>query len=48
MTAPGAATLFLLGGIRLVQVRLTNAFNGCMSPAGCGPGDFVSGTAKRV
>ncbi len=50
--SPGAlasmdATLFLLGGIRLAQVELTNRFNGCMSPDGCGPSDFVSGTDAR-
>ena len=50
--SPGAlasmdATLFLLGGIRLAQVELTNRFNGCMSPDGCGPSDFVSGTDTR-
>ena len=50
--SPGAlasmdATLFLLGGIRLAHVELTNRFNGCMSPDGCGPSDFVSGTDTR-
>lgn len=50
--SPGAlastdATVFLLGGIRLVQVELTNRFNGCTLPAGCGPSDFVSGTDAR-
>ena len=50
--SPGAlasmdATLFLLGGIRLAQVELTNRFNGCMLPEGCGPSDFVSGTDAR-
>lgn len=50
--SPGAlasmdATLFLLGGIRLAQVQLTNRFNGCMSPDGCGPSDLVSGTDTR-
>ena len=50
--SPGAlasmdAMLFLLGGIRLAQVELTNRFNGCMLPAGCGPSDFVSGTDTR-
>ena len=46
--SPGAlastdATVFLLGGIRLAQVELTNRFNGCMLPAGCGPSDFRFG-----
>jgi hypothetical protein len=50
--SPGAlasmdATVFLLGGIRLAQVELTNRFSGCMLPAGCGPSDFVSGTDAR-
>lgn len=50
--SPGAlasmdATVFLLGGIRLAQVELTNRFNGCMSPAGCAPSEFVSGTDTR-
>ncbi|MXW09713.1 MAG: hypothetical protein F4X47_10015 [Gammaproteobacteria bacterium] len=50
--SPGAlasmdATLFLLGGIRLAQVELTNRFDGCMLPEGCGPSDFVSGTDTR-
>ena len=50
--SPGAlasmdAALYLLGGIRFSQVELTNRFNGCMSPAGCGPSDFVSGTDAR-
>lgn len=45
--APVDATLFLLGGIRLTQVELTNRFHGCMAPAGCGPSDFVSGTDAR-
>ena len=50
--SPGAlasmdATLYLLGGIRLSQVRLTSRFHGCMLPAGCGAADFVSGTDTR-
>ncbi len=50
--SPGAlasndATVFLLAGIRLAQVGLTNRFNGCMSPDGCGPSDYVSGTDAR-
>ena len=50
--SPGAlasmdAALYLLGGIRLAQVELTNRFYGCMSPEGCGPSDFVSGTDAR-
>ena len=50
--SPGAlasmdATLYLLGGIRLSRVQLVNRFNGCMSPTGCGPADFVSGTDTR-
>ncbi|MCY4646129.1 MAG: hypothetical protein OXE73_04565 [Gammaproteobacteria bacterium] len=50
--SPGAlasadATVFLLAGIRLAQVQLTNRFSGCMLPAGCGPSDLVSGEDAR-
>ena len=41
------ASLYALGGIRLVEAQFTNRFNGCMSPTPCSRGEFTSGTDIR-
>ncbi len=43
-------SLYVLGGIRLIQAQFANHYYGCLSPSGCSPhvpDEFTSGTDNR-
>jgi len=40
-------SLYVLGGIRLIQAQFTNHYNGCLLPKTCSVDEFASGTASR-
>lgn len=40
-------SVYVLGGIRLIQAQFTNHSNGCLEPRTCSPDEFTSGTNSR-
>ena len=40
-------SVYVLGGIRLIQAQFTNHYNGCLEPRTCSPNEFTSGTNSR-